>query len=305
MKDVTGRSDELLKFAFKTGDQSWLVAAGIVNQVRPVPWFLWRVLHSVYGSPGILGQPNATVFSVLPRICIRAAGDGAFRENAEGSETKEPAPETLAEAIQKIGADVAASLCFIHAICRRISGVLSARIYRPIIDDALLRARIGYLLGINAPAFGPGRGMIAGFSGRFGLALQFAAGNEENSEQALSALASREQIGDVCRATFGCDPLQVSALTLVSAGCNRDMAFGISGFSSPGIVPLVGEQLKWHSAFTIIESVRAGRRGRISDECWAELDLDEAERNAFLGRVEKLYRMGHGWRWMSERSTQE
>ncbi|MCB0322172.1 MAG: hypothetical protein KDD69_01330 [Bdellovibrionales bacterium] len=279
----------------------WAAAAEIVERVRPVPWLLWVVVRSVYGRSGELGEPDSHAFSVVTNLMLHAANDRALAPHRSEDEESDGKISNLTTAIDLIGSDVAGSLCFIHAVCRRVSTSLNERVWRPILDDALLRAHIGYHVGQIAPSFGAGRGMLAGFAGRSGLAVQIASGSIEQAQKALAGLASGVEIGEVCKDIYACDPLQVSALSLIAGGCNRDIAMGIAAFSKREGNLLPGsEQHRWFCLFSVIEQMRMGQLEQVTDEHWRTLGYDPAAKNDLLTRVQLVQRRGHGWRWMTQ-----
>ena len=282
------------------GLAGWEIAAEIVKKVRPVPWLLWNIIHSVYGRATELGQPDPMMFTPVNALLLYAAGDKTFDSFDQGASSG-PAWEVklLSEAVEILGEDVSAAVCLVHAVCRRISKMLPERVWRPILDDALLRARIGYYVGTQAPVFGAGRGLIAGFAGRCGLAVQVASGDTVAASKALTGLASGKDMSKVCNAVYGCDPLQVAAVSLISAGCNHDIALGIATYNSTrrSTVPST-VQARWLAAFDIVENLRMGRASAIAESTWRELEYDETTKEYLHKLVSQLQRSGHGWRWM-------
>lgn len=277
------------------GGASWQAATDIVNRVRPVPWLLWVLIRSVYGKSGELGSPDPVAFWAVGNLMKRAAADQTLGSGKKGEEKT----RSLTKAVRTIGLDVAGTLCFMHAVCRRVSGSLPERVWRPLLDDALLRAHIGFLSGEFSPVFSPGRGMLAGFSGRCGLAIQIAAGTSAQAEKALAGLASGIEIGEVCEDVYGCDPLQVAALALIGGGCNRDIALGVAAFGrGHGEVVQGSEQHLWFSAFSVVEHMRMGSGDAIGDAEWRALAYDPAKKEALAAEVQLVQRRGHGWRWV-------
>lgn len=278
-------------------DQGWQNAAAIVEKVKPVPWLLWVQIRAVYGNTSQAAAPSAQAFSNVTNLILKAAEDPNLKRGK--SEKKEAL--SLTQAVEEIGVDVAASVCLLHAICRRVATGVSERVWRPIVDDALLRASIGYVVGECAPEFGPGRGMLAGFAGRCGLAVQIASGSLDDAQQALSGLAAGVEIGEVCRDVYGCDPLQVTALSLIAGGCSRDIAMGIAAYNSSDKKVLPGtEQYLWLKLFTVIEEIRMGFQGNVTEEDWAVLEIPAGVQVEIAQRTRKIQRRGHGLRWITE-----
>ncbi len=287
------------------GLRGWQTAGDIVKKVRPVPWLLWNIIHSVYGKVGELGSPDPMMFSPVTGLLLYAAGDKTF--NAfDQAESSGPSWEVklLSEAIGILGEDVAAAVCFVHAVCRRVSNGLPERVWRPILDDALLRARIGYVVGGQTPALGPGRGMLSGFAGRCGLAIQVASGDSASASKALTGLASGKDMSKVCAEVYGCDPLQVAAVSLISGGCNHDIALGIATYNSTRRAIKIGsDQSRWLAAFDVVENLRMGRAAAVNASSWEELGFDETSKEYLNKLVSQLQRVGHGWRWMIKALT--
>ena len=276
--------------------RSWRVAASIVNRLKPVPRLLWPVIHSVYGKAGVIQQPDAMTFSNVVQVILRAAEDKTLAPLAKEGERL-----NLAQSVALIGPDVAAAVCLVHAVCRRIYSVVPERVARPIVDDALLRTQLGFYAGSTSPQAGSGRGMIAGFAGRCGLAVQIAAGDMEQAQRALVGLASGKDMTQVCMSVYGCDPLEVAALTLISGGCCREIAFGISSYTSRGKdVEPGSEQYRWLSLFSVIEGLRMGHADRVEESYWRMLGYDAATRENLNKQIVASQRRGHGWQWMTQ-----
>lgn len=275
--------------------RAWRVATSMVNRFKPVPWLLWTIIRGVYGRSGEIGSPDPMSFSPVEKLLLNAVRDRTLG--------KKELPEriSLSDAVKLLGTDVAGSLCYIHAVSRRVGSVLNEKVARPIIDDALLRTFIGYQAGLHSKVAGAGRGMIAGFSGRSGLAIQIASGTLEQAQKALAGLASGVEISKVCTDIYGCDPLKVAALSLIAGGCSRDVAYGIAAYSSKrnDVVPGT-EQFMWLSLFSLIEALRMSRSEQVSEVTWKELGYDPAARAALVDVITQAQRRGHGWRWITQ-----
>ncbi|MDC0357633.1 hypothetical protein OAO01_02375 [Oligoflexia bacterium] len=277
-----------------TPDQakSWQSARTIINDFRPVPWFIWRLSNFVFSKPGQEAEISEGLVFGLRRLMFAVASDQVL-----GAGTK---INNVRKALQVVPCDVVAAVSVIHAVCRRLSSKAHDRIWRPILDDALLRARIGLEVGAQDPSFGPGRGMLAGFAGRCGLVILISTGELEEARTALEMLATGSEIRDVGNLIYKCDPLQVSAMTLSAAGCGRDAAFGTVSYALRHSAELVAsaEQLKWLSAFAITEGVRAGRASEVPQQFWEQLGFSEKDREEIAVSSKRLVRRGHGWNWI-------
>lgn len=317
--------------------ESWQVAARIVRDFRPVPRLVWVIIHNVYGRIGSNHHVDPMIFSDVEPLILRAATDKTLasspppapaaaaaphtppaqrqksvilsRANVASLEAAASAPaqpeeievKNLEHAVQIIGADVAASVCFIHAVCRRVANSVSEKVWRPILDDALLRAHMGYLVGRSSRGFGPGRGMMAGFCGRSGLAILIGSGSIDQAQAALSGLAAGVEIGQICTKVYGCNPLQVAAMAAVSAGFNRDIAVGVGSYNAEDTaVVSASEQDRWLSAFSIVENLRMNRRDDIDPNSWLVLAYTEAHKAELMKKIQNVQRRGHGWGWLTK-----
>ncbi len=273
--------------------RSWEEAKECVSRFKPVPGFIWRLSHFVLGRSGQIQPVSEGLVFGLRRLLFAAASDSAL--GADGK------INNVRKALKILDPDVIAAVSVIHAVCRRLHKKPHERIWRPILDDAVLRARIGFDVGSYSPDFGKGRGMLAGFAGRAGLAVLISSGDLDSARQALELLANGKSIRDVGLIVYECDPLQVSAMILSAAGCGRDSAFGTVSYASSAARSIVAndEQLRWLSAFTIVESVRVNTPESVDAEYWQVLGLDNPEsKDQLLSLAKKAIRRGHGWAWI-------
>ncbi|MCB0360840.1 MAG: hypothetical protein KDD44_14425, partial [Bdellovibrionales bacterium] len=284
------------------GPMGWGSAGELVKNFHPVPWVICRIVRTVFGRADRMGNALPSLFHPLDRLLFQAVSDPVL--GGDFADGEEVAEVTVTKAIEQMGLDVAGAICFVHAVCRRLTQSLPERIAQALLDDALLRTKIGFLIGQTAPRFDAGRGMLAGFSGRSGLAILIASGTTEAAQDALRLMAQGVEIRDVGLRVYGCEPLQVSALTLAIAGCNREAAFGIASFGistrSRDLVP-GSEAARWLAAFSLTEHLRMGNRDRIEPFMWNELGLDQSKslREDLMKRVRLVQRRGHGWQWMT------
>jgi hypothetical protein len=273
--------------------ESWRRARKIVQDFRPVPWFIWRLSNFVLGKPEQITPVSEGLVFGLRRLLFAAASDpvlGAGRK-----------VNTNREALHVLPPDVVAAVAVIHAICRRLAASPVERVWRPIIEDALVRATIGHSVGRGIKNFGSGRGMLAGFAGRCGLAVLLATGDDEQATHALEKLASGVDIKNVGLKIYQCDPLQVSAMILSAAGCGRDAAFGTVSFASieGEVQGENSEQRSWLVAFAVIEALRTGRSDKLNAEYWKLADCSDQGSQAKLAEMVKtISRRGHGWSWL-------
>lgn len=275
--------------------ESWKGARETVESFKPVPYFVWRLSHFVLGKPGEIKKISEGMVWGLRRLMFAAASDRVL-----GTDQK---TNSMHKALRTLPSDVIAAISVIHAICRRLQSHQFERFWYPILDDAVVRSQIGFFIGQNCPDFGPGRGMLAGFAGRSGLAILIASGELEQARKALELLATGITISDVGARVYDCDPLQVSALTLSASGCGRDAAFGTVGYASehPQKVVESTPQRQWLAAFTICELARMGKIEEVGQEHWDTLEfVDEQTKDDLRSLVKMMIRRGHGWDWLMQ-----
>lgn len=309
LQDLGAAASDISRKQMFFPEVSWEKARALVADFHPVPSFLRPMIGNVFSTRRGTQRLHPMSFFALHPLIIRAAMDQTFIDYpAEGHEYTGQAGEssTIDRALSLVGDDVAAALCFIHAVCRRVDYVLPKRISIPILDDALIRAKLGFYLGLTSRKFGRGEGMLAGFAGRCGLAIQIAAGDLEEVQGVLESLAVGEDIQRVGERIYGCEPLQVSALTMIAAGCGREAAEGTSTFGYQADLPLVSmDEIKarWYAAFCIIEHMRMGRKALIHDSYWDAVDVTEVKQKLLIEKFMELQRGGHRWRWLTQGTT--
>jgi hypothetical protein len=279
---------------------TWSIASKVVRKVKPIPWIFWVMIRSVYGSSRVKIQPDPMMFSVVENMLARSLDDKYLTKNQSSISAKGTTGR-----VNMLGYESVASLCFIHSICMRVSKNINDRIYRAIIDDALIRARLGCIIGLNSSYLDIGRPMLAGFAGRAGLAVQLASGTDDQARKALSGLATGKDISKMGIEVYGCDPLQVAALTLVAAGCSKNIAFGISAFSLPPSLSEPNPELDlWLNMFSAVEYLRMNKLEMITEECWTSLGLDSAASEAVINCGQNLFRTGHDFGWITTTLSQ-
>jgi len=285
----------LLIAGARGGDQaaSWAKARAVVKQFRPVPWFIWRLSNYVFGKAGQIREIQEGLVLGLRKLLFATASDPFLGVGRKVN--------NLREALSVLPADLIAAVAVIHAVCRRLATYQFERIWRPILDDAILRAQLGYFVGARKKEFGVGRGMLAGFAGRSGLAILIASGELGQARKALEMLATGADISDVGYLVYGCDPLQVSAMALSASGCGKDAAHGTISYAAlRGAVQIQDEhQLCWLAAFSVVELVRMGREGEIESRFWTALGFDmAADYNKLIEEAVPMIKRGHTLMWL-------
>ena len=277
--------------------KSWLRSRELIESFQPVPWFIWRLSNFVFSNPESNQRITEGLVFGLRRLIFAAASDPVLGAGEKINRVR--------KALQVLPGDVVAAVSVIHAISRRIQSHDHERIWRPILDDALLRCRIGCALGELSPTFGRGRGMLSGFAGRAGLVVLISSGTLEQARKSLELLATGTDTSKVGLEVYGCDPIQVSAMLLSASGCGRDAAFGTVSYSlfdpkNPSeIEPQVAqEQFNWLAAFAIIENIRTNKPGDIPEVFWEALSFSPEKRETLLENSKLIVRRGHGWQWL-------
>lgn len=273
--------------------KSWSRTADLVADFQPAPWFIWRLVNFVLGrSEQTATVAEGLVFG-LRRMLFAAAADPQFGNGEKATSVR--------KALKVVDSDVIAATALILAVSRRLSAKKELeRIWRPILDDALLRTRIGFLVGFCDDEFGAGRGMLAGFSGRAGLAVLVAVGDESQGRNALELMASGTSVREVGLEVYDCEPAQVSAMILSAGGLSRDAAFGTASYATREPLENVknDHQLKWLAAYTICDRVRTGAFDDVAEEMWEALMIESVDRETLRDEVRKYIRRGHGLNWI-------
>lgn len=275
--------------------RSWQLSKELVLKFQPVPWFIWRLSNYVFNTKGKPNTASEGLVLGLKRLILSTAKDSVLGKGGNIADSR--------QALKAVSSDVLAAVSVIHTISRKLSTYQFDKAWRPILDDAVLRAHVGFFVGHVNPDFGAGRGMLAGFAGRCGLAILIATGTSEKADKALSSLASGNSLKNVGLEVYKMDPLQVSAMTLSAAGCGKDAALGTVAYASvdddSDFTALSEEQKKWLSAFTVTEAVRTNNIDSVSADHWERLGFENDEEKSELKTLVKmLIRKGHGWGWM-------
>jgi hypothetical protein len=204
------------------------------------------------------------------------------------------------EALRDLEPERVAVALFIHACCRKLLLKGSSRLWRTILEDAVMRAKLGLLLFGSRSGQEASRAALAGFSTRSGLVILLACADDEQGAAAVRMLADSEPLERVGAKVFGTQPRLVSALALLAAGFGRVPALGIAAAMQPGI-DRESEMNRWAQRYDLIELLRSGA------EMNAEMDgllsgfgfeEPEAEYRRMREILSGLRREGHGWNWL-------
>ncbi len=277
--------------------QNWKNSRLTVEQFKPVPWYIWRIVNHTLGRAGKIKSFDLGMVFALRKLLILTAQDPDIIER--GAEITDPQ-----EAVRVLPPDVFCACAIIHAIGRKLKTKQFERIWHPILEEALLRTRIGYSLGRHLKGFGPGRGMLAGFAGRVGLAIQIATGTLEQAKDTIDKIAEGGSIQRIGREVYRSEPLQVSAMMLIASGCGRDGAYGIMAVAGEDLISvdeLTDDQKRWRTALLMLEQIRGGNLSDIPDQLWEDLGYSSIEQiRTARAEIRQVTRRGHAWSWMVE-----
>lgn len=274
-------------------EDSLVLAKEVVRKFQPVPQFIWRISHFTMGRAGRVNKLSDGNLFGLKKLVLAIGKDKVLGKGTSMLTTR--------AVVESVPSDVIAACAVIHAIGRRLHSKEFHAVWGPILDDAMMRAGVGYFVGTMSEDFGPGRGMLAGFAGRVGLAVLIASGTAEQAHNAITLLAGGRQIEEVAMELYGCEPLHVAAMILSAAGCGRESVIGVAAFTmaSQDKESLGRAQKLWLAALTITEKVRSGELAGIPESDWILMGYEvAAERKELSEIVTTLKRRGHGWDWM-------
>jgi len=272
-------------------DDSLTIARAQITTFDPVPQPIWRMVNFAIGRSGKINTLAEGMVFGFKKLILNIAKDPTLGGGAGAT--------TVRAALGAVSSDVIVATAVIHAVTRKLHAREFKTVWGPILDDAILRAHIGFHAGARSRQFGSGRGMLAGFSGRVGLAILIAMGTGEQAQTAITNLSSGKSISDVARDTYRCDPLHVSAMLLSAVGCGSDATIGIGSYAAKDRLQLNEDQQGWLSALTITELARKGELPPEGSEDWEILgfkSLDDIEK--FTLTATKIKRRGHGWSWL-------
>jgi len=277
----------------RSQEASLQLAKEKIGNFQPVPPFIWRIANYTFGRPGRINKLSDGNLFGLKKLVLNIGRDRVLGKGSSVTTTR--------SVLDMVPSDVIAATAVIHALGRRLQSREFQAVWGPILDDALMRAHIGYFVGTMCEDFGPGRGMLAGFSGRIGLALLIALGDAEQAQSSISLLAAGRNIEEVALDLYGCEPLHMAAMTLSASGCGRESVLGIASFTmSPKVkAGLSRGQRRWLAALTVTEKMRAGEGDAVDEAAWDLMGYDDHEERGELAEiVNTLKRRGHGWNWM-------
>lgn len=273
--------------------QSWLNARKKIEQFRPVPWFIWRLSLSAFSS----NQKSLSEGMVLGlrRLLFAAASDPLLGVGAKVNTTK--------KALSVLQPQTVAAVAIIHSVCRRLKSFPHERIWKPLVDEALVNAQIGLLVGKGATDFGLGRGMLAGFSLEIGMAVLIATGDEERAAAALDRLSNGEKPREVGASLYGAEPLQISAMLLAAAGCGQDASAGVGAIeqkvSGPSLEQSGTGALAWRVCSEIVAALRTNALASIDENDLIAFGFGNlGARSQLVQKAIQVSRSGHELGWL-------
>jgi hypothetical protein len=268
--------------------RSWTRSKVLLKEFPPVCWTVWRLCKFVFGqNKGASVPPVGLLMGtdrVIGSLCLNdVLGLGGPMES-------------LGKAVSALDPSIIGATFVLHNICRRLSTKDLKNVWATMLDDALVRARIGLELARGNPDFSLGRGMLAGFSGRIGMVVLIASGNHQQASQCLQRLASGGLFKEVGMEVYGIDPNHVTAQILILAGLGQDPAVGTLAFGNDKFKVLKEEQNLWRAAMVIIDASRMLQYEKIDEEDWARFDLAPGNRREEFRRLVKgIIGKGHDW----------
>lgn len=299
-QDLLDGQQEVVEFTRSTTpidervDDSYSCARELVHTFCPVPQIIWRICSYALGRPNQVNRlAEGTLFG-LKRLAL-AIGSDATLGGGHGNLS------SVRQVVDAVPSDVIAASAVIHAICRKLQTKELRGAWEPVLNDALLRAHVGFFVGSVCDSFGPGRGMLVGFAGRIGLAILLASGTVEQAGLSLSGLAQGRQLDEITLEVYGTASLHVAGMVLLAAGCGRDALLGVGayGMSRAHQRLMHPDSRRWLAGFSIVENLRSGSVESIPEDLWLHLEfVRQAERVEMQEVVKMLLQKGHGWEWM-------
>jgi hypothetical protein len=275
-------------------EESYTRARELVNAARPVPQIIWRICSFVLGRPNNINQLSEGLLFGLKRLVLAIGSDPTLSAGRRKL-------SSVREVTEVVPSDLLAASAVMHAVCRRLQTKDLRGVWGPVLEDALLRAHIGFFVGSTLESFGSGRGMLAGFAGRVGLAVLIAQGTAEQAASAMTALSVGRQVDEITLEIYGAASLHVAGMVLLAAGCGRDALIGIGSFgmSKAHQKLMHPESRRWLAAFSIIENLRAETSEKIPEDVWDNLGLlKPSDRSELKQTAAMLASTGHRWGWL-------
>jgi hypothetical protein len=275
--------------------RSWVIANEVVGEFNPVSWSVWRLNSFIMArSLHIVRPPHAMLMGYLKFLSI------VGRDPVLGTEVELKDCRLAAENLKP---DVIAATLFIQSVSCRLYDRPLRRIWFGMLEDAIIRSRIGFELGRYLDEFGVGRAIVAGLAGRIGLITLIATGSHQQAARTLQGLARGGDFIQTGLEIYSADPFHVTAQILLRGGFGLDAAIGSLAYGSSAFIPTNKVQLQWRVASKIIAAARTSTYGHLHSEDWQLFGLlDPEKREDFKNATRDILKKGHGWACLIEPS---
>lgn len=268
--------------------ESWTKARQVTEDLKPVPWFIWRLCNQILGREGHQSVLLDSSVMGLRRLLFAAASSSVF-----GRDTK---VNSVRDALLTLKPDVVAAVAVVHATTRKLQSKPLDMLWRPLLDQALLRARLGFEIGKRNETFGGGRGFLSGFASSIGLPILMSAGTLEQATELMEAF-SQDKAESADEIVYGTSSLQVGAMFLSSCGVSSEAANGFIEFANNHTTESAPTHI-WASCAYLVQMIQQKKSHLAQKETLAEFNLDEASLQALLKLFKQLSREGHGIGWI-------
>jgi hypothetical protein len=276
--------------------KSWTIADKLVKEFDPVSWSLWRLIGFIMSRGTRINSVSGPMLLGYLKFLKLVGADPVLGASVELDSNE--------LAAQHLKPDIIAATLFIHSISCHLHPRPLKKIWEGMLDDSLLRSRIGLELGKNIADFGLGRCLIAGFAGRAGLIVLIATGTHQQAARTLQSLARGGDIVQSGLDVYSIDPFHLIAHIMLRGGLGIDPAVGVLSFGNNAFVPANNVQVQWRAVCRVIEAARTGNYGRLTTEDWEHVNLlDPDKRDDFKDAAKSVLRKGHGWLWITEPSS--
>ena len=294
MASSEANSDEVRQILEKAPGfgRSWNKAQDVIKDVAPVSWSIWRMASYVIGSglkinpilDGMLLGYSSFINTLTENHTF--AGD-IFDEETEESPSR------------RVRSDLVIACLILHSTIRRLNGYPLKRIWMTFIEEALNRARVGYLVGERGSQFGAGRGIIAGFACQIGLVILLATGDESQASRSLKGISEGRKLNTIGLDVFGIEPSHLGAQLLLQAGLGVDAALGVLSYDSEFFLANGENQENWSGAVSVIEAGRSGTFNRVKIKHQKLFGLESIEsKEEFIRQAQSVSRTGHQMDWL-------
>ena len=267
-----------------------------MSAVQPVINPIQRICQTTIGHPERINKLLEGAIIPLRRVVI-ACGQDSFL--AEGI-ARDGNPPSARQVLETLPSDVIAASLVLYSVDRRLRGRLIESVGEAFLNEALVRAAMGFVVGDGLDRFGRGRSMLAGFSSRAGLAMIVSEGTEAQAAELINQIEVSDSLQRACVSVYEVDPLHVGALVLLAAGCGMTAYSGILGCSTSHSAPPSGDaEILWWAVHLLIDQVATKSFEEIPEIVWETLGFTD------LPERQDIYNVMHGvsareyrWSWL-------